>query len=83
MGKEHTEDDIRNKMLAYNVRVTTRLSGSDKNAFMLDLLKRGFNESYLASNIIKLHYSIIKENHELVGKEFSELKKYILEKISL
>jgi len=82
MGKEHSEDDIRVKMLSYKVRITTRISGTDKNNFFLDTLKRGINESKLTQEIISLYYSIIKQNPHLKDKEFDEIKKYIIDKLS-
>jgi hypothetical protein len=81
MGKEHSEDDIRKKMLAYKIRVTTRISGVDKNKFMLDLLKKGINEAELAKNIINIHYAIIDKLPKLRELEFDEIKKYLIENI--
>lgn len=81
MGKEHTENDIRNKMLAYKVRVTTRIQGVDKNRFMLDTLKKGITEAQLAKGIINIHYAIIDEIPELKEMEMEQLKKYLIDKI--
>lgn len=83
MGKEHKEDDIRRKMLAYKVRVTTRIHGTDKNKFMLDTLKKGINESTLAKEIIHIHYALIEQEPRLREIEFDELKKYLIDKIKL
>jgi hypothetical protein len=83
MGKEHSPDDIRKKMLSYKVRVTTRISGTDKNKFMLDTLKKGVTESVLAKEIINIHYSLQDQFPELKTMEFVELKKYLIEKIKL
>jgi hypothetical protein len=81
MGKEHSEDEIRAKMLAYKVRVTTRISGTDKNKFMLDTLKKGITESILAKEIINIHYALIEQEPRLKELEFTELKKYLIDKI--
>lgn len=83
MGKEHSEDDIRRKMISYKVRITTRISGVDKNKFMLDSLKKGINESDLTREIINIHYAIIETNPYLKELEFTELKKYLIDRIKL
>lgn len=83
MGKNHSEDEIREKMMAYKIRVTTRISGVDKNKFMLDLLKKGITESELNKQIINLHYSLITEVPVLKEMEMVEVKKYLLDKIKL
>lgn len=83
MGKEHSPDDIRKKMLSYKVRVTTRISGTDKNKFMLDTLRKGVTESILTKEIINIHYALQDELPELKKMEFVQLKKYLIEKIKL
>lgn len=83
MGREHSEDEIRQKMLAYKIRVTTRISGVSKNKFMVDLLKKGVTESILAKEIINIHYALIEEEPKLKELDFVELKKYLIDKIKL
>jgi len=84
MGKEHSKEDIRKKMEAYKVRVTTRISGTDKNKFMLDLIKRGITESILNKEIINIHYAIRDElPEETKIMKMDELKKYLIDKIKL
>ncbi len=83
MGKEHNENDIRKKMLSHKVRITTRISGTDKNAFFLDTLKKGITEAELNKGIIHIHYAIIKEYPEAKELELTQLKKYLIDKIKL
>ena len=83
MGKSHTEIDIRNKMLTYKVRVTSRISGVNKNKFFLDCLKKGVNENTLILNIVDIHYALIEQHPQLKELEFTELKKQLIELIKL
>jgi len=83
MGRKNTEDDVRRKFLAFGVRLTCYVSGSKKNKFLLDQLKRGTGEGELVKNILDIHYSIIDEVPEMRDKEFEEIKKYIMDKIKL
>lgn len=83
MGHEHSAEDVRKKMESYKVRITTRISGTDKNKFMLDTLKRGITESVLAKNIISIHYSLQDELPEIKTMRMDELKKYLIDKIKL
>ena len=81
--KNHSENNIREKILAYQVRATTQLRGADKNAFFLDCLKRGTYEADLLRDIVNVHYTIMQEIPAFKDKEFTELKKYLIEKIKL
>lgn len=81
--KAFSEDDIREKMKGYCVRITSRVKGKDKNYLMLDAIKRANFEAQIIREIIHIHYSIVELKPELKGKEFTEIKKYILDKIKL
>jgi hypothetical protein len=83
MGRKNNEDDIRIKMLSFGVRLTCYVSGAKKNRFMLDQLKRDLGEGELIKNIMDIHYSIIEELPAYKDKEFSELKKYLIDKIKI
>lgn len=83
MGRINTDDYILKKKKSFKVRVTTRISGPDKDSFFSDLLKKGITESELNSNIIKIHYKIINSIPNGNEMEFIELKKYILDKIKI
>lgn len=82
-GNNLTEDEIRQKMFAYKVKVTTYLKGTDKNRFMLDCIKKGSYEAEISRNIINIHYAIIDELPELKEMEMEQLKKYLIDKIKL
>lgn len=79
--KTHSEDKIREKMLAFQIKATTYLSGTKKNAFMLDCIKRGTYECALLREIVSLHYSLMEAKPELKGKEFSDIREIILSKL--
>lgn len=79
--KTHSEDKIREKMLAFQIKATTYLSGTKKNAFMLDCIKRGTYECALLREIVSLHYSLMEAKPELKGKEFGDIKEIILSKL--
>lgn len=83
MGRKNNQDDIKRKFLAFGVRLTCYVSGKQKNIFMLDQLKRDVGEGELIKNIFDIHYSIINEVPELKHKEFTELKKILIERIKL
>lgn len=83
MGRKNNEDDIRIKMLSFGVRLTCYVSGAKKNRFMLDQLKRDLGEGELMKNIMDIHYAIIDAVPEYKEKEFSELKKYLIDKIKI
>ena len=83
MGRKNNEDDIRIKMLSFGVRLTCYVSGAKKNRFMLDQLKRDLGEGELIKNIMDIHYAIIDAVPEYKEKEFSELKKYLVDKIKI
>lgn len=82
-GNTHSEDQIRDKMGSYKIKVTSYLTGVGKNKFMLDLLKKGSHEGELIRNILDIHYSIIEVVPHLKELEFDEIKKYLLDKIKL
>mgnify|MGYP001570954155 CR=1 FL=1 len=82
-GNTLSEDEIRDKMCAYKVKVTTYLKGIDKNKFMLDCIKKGSYEGEITRNIINIHYSIIDELPFLKELEMDELKKYLIDKIKI
>ena len=50
---------------------------------MLDQLKRDLGEGELMKNIMDIHYAIIDAVPEYKEKEFSELKKYLIDKIKI
>lgn len=83
MGRKNNEDDIRIKMLSFGVRLTCYVNGAKKNRFMLDQLKRDLGEGELMKNIMDIHYAIIDAVPEYKEKEFSELKKYLIDKIKI
>lgn len=62
------------KIKLTSVRVTTFLSGKNKNAFLNDCILRGATESDVAREIIKLHYYFV-EHHNLKGADFDKIKK--------
>lgn len=83
MGRKNNEDDIKRKFLAFGVRLTCYISGKQKNIFMLDQLKRDVGEGELIKNILDIHYTMVDEMPELKHKEFTELKKLLIERIKL
>lgn len=71
-----TDEQIRNKMMAFKIKITSYLKGSLKNRFMLDCLKRNTYEGDIIRNIIELHYVVMDSTPELKGKTFYEAKEY-------
>lgn len=58
----------------------TTLMSKTKNDFIDDCLLRGVTESDVLRNIIKLHYDIITAYPQLKGKDFKDIKMFILTK---
>jgi len=83
MGRKNNEDDVRVKMLSYGVRLTCYVSGTKKNRFLLDQIKRDLGEGELIKNILDIHYAIIDELPEFKEKEHKALKQYLIDKIKL
>lgn len=83
MGKNHTKEELENKMLDYKVRITSRISGVNKNKFFTDCIRKRLSENILMLKIIDIHYTLIDEMPELKHKEFTELKKLLIERIKL
>jgi hypothetical protein len=83
MGRKNNSEDVRRKFLAFGVRLTCYISGKKKNIFMVDQLKRDIGEGELVKNILDIHYSILEEVPEMKYKEFTELKKYLINKVKL
>jgi hypothetical protein len=50
---------------------------------MVDQLKRDIGEGELVKNILDIHYSILDEVPEMKYKEFTELKKFLIDRIKL
>lgn len=76
----------------FNIKVGTRLVGSElssriqgelKNRFIDDCIKRNTNEAKLLRHIIDIYYSLIPENSTYSDKEPNEIKKYIINNIKL
>lgn len=83
MGKHHSKEALEAKMLDYKVRITSRIAGVNKNKFFTDCINKRLSENILMLKIIDIHYSIINEVPELKHKEFTELKKILIERIKL
>lgn len=78
MGKEHCNEDHKRLQLAsYQVRAVTYLSGSVKNHFINDCIKRGGNNSNLLRDIVALHYAIIDKINIGNSPEFEDVLKRI------
>jgi hypothetical protein len=78
--RKHSREFIIEKMTSTKIKATTYLTGTKKNAFMLDCLKRDTYECALLREIVNLHYSIMEVHKDWKDKEFDEIKKLILEK---
>jgi hypothetical protein len=80
---ENLQDNLEKKSNSFQIKITTRVNGRLKNHFMDDCKKRLLNESKTALNIIDIYYTIIEIEPMLKGKEFSEIKKYLIDRIKL
>jgi len=74
------EDDKKSKILSYKVKLTTRLQGSKKNAFMLDMIKRDWTEAELIRQIISLHYDNLELNNIQRSTDFKEIRDVLIRK---
>lgn len=72
---------LENRKKPLYIRSSITLRGNLKNEFINDCIKRGKNESKVGANAIAVYYSIIKLFPELEGKEFSDVKAFIMERI--
>lgn len=61
-----------------NCQLKTSLMGQTKNDFIDDCLQRGLTESEVLRSILKLHYEIINSLPQLKGKEFEEIKSFMI-----
>jgi len=73
----HLNEKIKN----VSVRITTRASGSTKNYFIQDCINRDISESKVNNNILKIYYDVTNSSPIFKGKEFSEIKKILLDKL--
>lgn len=80
---EELGDFLKRKKESYLVKITTRLTGSTKNVFLDDCIRREFSEAEMARFIIGVYYSVIDVYPDLGGKEQSEIKKFIIDRIKL
>lgn len=62
-----------------NCRIKTSLKSNTKNDFIDDCLQRGQTESDVLRNVVKLHYEIINSFPELKGKEFKDIKAFLID----
>lgn len=68
------------KRQSFQVKLTTYIRGKLKNDFLDDCINRGDVESETIRSIVKLHYELIEAYPVLRGKEFSEIKLFLLTK---
>jgi hypothetical protein len=59
-------------------QIKTTLMSKTKNDFIDDCIQRGTTESDVLRNIIKLHYEIVEAFPNLKGKEFKDIKLFML-----
>lgn len=59
------------------------LRGQNKNFFLADCTQRDWSDSKMLRNIVDVYYSIQANIPELKGKEMTEIKKLISERIKL
>lgn len=66
------------KKLIAKIKLTSYANGSVKNYFLDDCILRGLAESEVLRQIVKMHYEIINSHPHLKGKEFSEIKSFLI-----
>lgn len=71
------EDSQKEKKASYKIKITSYLTGKNKDIFMSDLIRRGIKESELIRDIIDLHYKILN-HYSLENKEFKDVKNQLL-----
>jgi len=76
-------DHQQGKKEKFKIRVTTFIQGELKNNFMKDCIKRGITEADMARDIIATYYLVVNQKPDLIEKETSEIKKYIIGKLRL
>lgn len=74
-------DYQKDKLLKFEVKITTRIKGDIKNKFLNDCIKKKMTEADLARNIIEIYYSATNEISSVGEKSMYEVKKYIVDKI--
>lgn len=63
------------------IRITTRIFNPTKNKFLDDCIKRQQIESVVIRSIVDLHYAITEAVPECRSMGFSDLKKFLLNKL--
>lgn len=79
--KNHTKEQIREKIENYKVRVTSFLKGRDKNAFFLDTIKRNSYEAYMIQQIVGIYYAVMDADPTLKEKTFTYIKEELTQRI--
>ena len=78
MGKKNGAKEIKEKILSHGVRITTYLSGTKKNRFLLDQMKIGMGEGEYMKYIMDIHYSLIKQiPTEISDRDGFNLKEFL------
>jgi hypothetical protein len=85
---ERVVNNLQLKKLSYQIIVKTRhedgeqcktsLMNGTKNNFIDDCILRGVTESEVLRSIIKLHYEIVTAYPNLKGKDFKDIKLFLL-----
>lgn len=76
---ERVMDLQQKKRLKINLRLTTRIKGVDKNNFIDDCMLRGQVEAELFRSIVKLHYDLLKAFPQLKGREFRDIRDFLID----
>lgn len=71
--------EVRDSINEIHARAVLR--GLNKDFFLKDCKLRGWTYGKMLHNIVDLHYSIMSNRPDLQGKEMTELKKLISDKI--
>ena len=78
-----SSETLEQRMSAELVHPRVELRGALKNHFIKDCYIRDWQQGRLLHHIVDVYYSIMSNRPDMQGKEMSEIKKYINDKIKL
>jgi hypothetical protein len=81
--QENLTNELLKKKTKYKIRVTTQLSGTNKNKFLQDCINKQYPEVKMASHIIDVYYFMQDNLHNFEKIEPNKIKDFITNRIKL
>lgn len=80
---ENLVSELLKKKENYQIRITTQVSGTNKNKFLQDCIDKKYPEVKMAAHIIDTYYFLQENMHNFEKIEPNKIKSFIIERIKL